>query len=127
MSARILVVEDSRVMRHMVRTALEPDGYDLHEREDGRQALDAIPSVAPALVITDVNMPEMDGLSLVRAIRTLASFRFIPVLVLTTESGDDMKREGRAAGATGWIVKPFDPNQLREVVARVLRARAARR
>jgi two-component system chemotaxis response regulator CheY len=127
MSARILVVEDSRVMRQMVRTALEPDGYDLHEREDGRQALDAIPTVAPALVITDVNMPEMDGLSLLRAIRTLAPFRFTPVLVLTTESEDHMKRAGRAAGATGWIVKPFDPVQLREVVARVLGARAARR
>jgi two-component system chemotaxis response regulator CheY len=127
MSARILIVEDSRIMRQMVRTALEPDGYDLHERENGQQGLDAIATVAPELVITDVNMPQMDGLSLVRAIRTLAPFRFTPVLVLTTESGDDMKQAGRAAGATGWVVKPFDPEQLREVVARVLGARVGRR
>ena len=127
MAARILVVEDSRIMRQMVRAALAEDDYDVHEREDGRQGLEAISTVVPDLVITDVNMPEMDGLALVRAIRQLPAFRFTPVLVLTTESADDMKHSGRAAGATGWIVKPFDPDQLRAVVARVLDARLARR
>jgi two-component system chemotaxis response regulator CheY len=126
MAARILVVEDSRIMRQMVRAALSDDDYEVHEREDGRQGLEAVSTVAPDLVITDVNMPEMDGLALVRAVRQLPSFRFTPVIVLTTESADDMKQSGRAAGATGWIVKPFDPDQLRDVVARVLDARLSR-
>jgi two-component system chemotaxis response regulator CheY len=77
----------------------------------------------PDLVITDVNMPEMDGLALVRALREQARYRFTPILVLTTEGGDAMKQQGRAAGATGWLVKPFDPNQLRQVVRRVMRSR----
>lgn len=127
MAARILVVEDSRIMRQMVRDALAADDYEIHEREDGRQGLDAVSTVAPDLIITDVNMPEMDGLALVRAVRQLPAFRFTPVIVLTTESAEDMKQSGRAAGATGWIVKPFVPEQLREVVARVLDARLIRR
>ena len=127
MAARILVVEDSRIMRQMVRAALSDDDYEVHEREDGRQGLEAVSTLAPDLVITDVNMPEMDGLALVRAVRQLPSFRVTPVIVLTTESADDMKQSGRAAGATGWIVKPFDPGQLRDVVTRVLEARLSRR
>jgi two-component system chemotaxis response regulator CheY len=123
MSAKILIVEDSRSMRRIVRSALESDGYQVAESEDGRQALNALREVAPHLIITDVNMPEVDGISLVREIRRLPSFRFTPVLILTTESGEDMKENGRAAGATGWIVKPFDPDQLRQVVAHVLKAR----
>jgi two-component system, chemotaxis family, chemotaxis protein CheY len=123
MSAKILIVEDSRSMRRIVRSALESEGYQVAESEDGRQALNALGDVAPHLIITDVNMPEVDGISLVREIRRLPSFRFTPVLILTTESGDDMKENGRAAGATGWIVKPFDPDQLRQVVAHVLKAR----
>ena len=123
MSAKILIVEDSRSMRRIVRSALESDGYQVAESEDGRQALNALREVAPHLIITDINMPEVDGISLVREIRRLPSFRFTPVLILTTESGDDMKESGRAAGATGWIVKPFDPDQLRQVVAHVLKAR----
>jgi len=123
MSAKILIVEDSRSMRRIVRSALESEGYQVAESEDGRQALNALRDVAPHLIITDINMPEVDGISLVREIRRLPSFRFTPVLILTTESGDDMKENGRAAGATGWIVKPFDPDQLRQVVAHVLKAR----
>ena len=123
MSAKILIVEDSRSMRRIVRSALESDGYQVAESEDGRQALNALREVAPHLIITDINMPEVDGISLVREIRRLPSFRFTPVLILTTESGEDMKENGRAAGATGWIVKPFDPDQLRQVVAHVLKAR----
>ncbi|HEU5320505.1 MAG TPA: response regulator [Methylomirabilota bacterium] len=123
MSARILIVEDSPSMRRIVRTVLEDDGYEVAESQDGQQALAALGHVAPHLVITDVNMPELDGLGLLREIRSLPSYRFTPVLILTTESGDEMKETGRAAGATGWIVKPFDPDQLRRVVAQVLGAR----
>jgi two-component system chemotaxis response regulator CheY len=123
MSTRILIVEDSRVVRRMVREALTTDGYELTESEDGRQGLEQVDAVAPDLVITDVNMPYMDGIALTRAIRARPACRFTPVLILTTESGEEMKRAGRAAGATGWIVKPFDPGALRDVVARVLRAR----
>ena len=123
MSAKILIVEDSRSMRRIVRAALEHDGYQVAESEDGRQALTALREVTPHLIITDVNMPEVDGISLVREIRRLPAFRFTPVLILTTEAGEDVRESGRAAGATGWIVKPFDPDQLRQVVAQVLRAR----
>jgi two-component system, chemotaxis family, chemotaxis protein CheY len=120
MSARVLLVEDSRVVRRMVRDALSMDGHEIHEAEDGRQGLQAVERVAPDLVITDVNMPEMDGIALTRAIRGLPRFRFTPILILTTESSDAMKDAGRSAGATGWIVKPFEPVTLRGVVARVL-------
>jgi two-component system chemotaxis response regulator CheY len=121
MSARILVVDDSTSVRHMVRAALESDGYDVVAREDGEQALAALESESPDLVITDLYMSRMDGLSLVRSIRALPSFRFVPILILTTESDNEMKQRGRALGATGWIVKPFDGEQLRQVVSRVLR------
>jgi two-component system chemotaxis response regulator CheY len=124
---RIVIADDSRSMRGMVRAALTPDGYDITESGDGRAALTAVRALTPDLVITDVNMPDMDGITLTREIRALPEFRFTPILVLTTESDDAVKRSGRAAGATGWIVKPFDPEQLRAVVARVLRARAVPR
>ena len=123
MSAKILIVEDSRSMRRIVRAALEQDGHQVAESEDGRQALAALREVTPELIITDINMPEVDGISLVREIRRLPAFRFTPVIILTTESGDDVKESGRAAGATGWIVKPFDPDRLRHVVSHVLRTR----
>ena len=110
-------------MRNLVRTVLEEDGYDVHESADGRQALDALHSISPDLVITDINMPEMDGITLLREIRKLPALRRTPVLILTTESDDEVKASARAAGATGWIGKPFDPDQLRQVVARVLERR----
>src|SRR5262249_42529590 len=87
---------------------------------DGRSALDAAGAIDADLVITDVNMPEMDGLTLVRELRARPAYRFTPILVLTTESGDDMKRRGRDAGATGWLVKPFDAARLRQTVSFVL-------
>lgn len=125
MPSTILIVDDSRMMRTMVRGALEADRHDVVEASDGRVALETLEQMAyPAdLVITDVNMPDMDGLSLVRALRAGARHRFTPILVLTTESGDTVKRQGREAGATGWLVKPFDPGQLRQVVQRVLKGR----
>jgi two-component system chemotaxis response regulator CheY len=123
MPATILIADDSKMMRAMVRGALQADLHRVVEAPDGRQALETLDaSGAPVdLVITDVNMPEMDGLALVRALRARAQYRFTPILVLTTESSDTMKQRGREAGATGWLVKPFDSVRLREVVQHVLR------
>ncbi|MGH7263531.1 MAG: response regulator [Candidatus Rokuibacteriota bacterium] len=121
MSARILVVEDSPVVRQTIRAALESAGHQVTESGDGEQALRCLGSAAPELVITDVYMSGMDGLSLVRAIRALPLFRFLPILVLTTEAAEEMKERGRAAGATGWMVKPFQAEQLRQVVTRLVR------
>jgi len=126
MSAKILVVDDSQSMRTLIRAALEADGYEVDESEDGEQALASFQASTPDLVITDIYMSRMDGLTLVRGIRALPACRFLPILVLTTEAGEEMKQRGRAAGATGWIVKPFEPDQLREVVGRLLRLRGAR-
>src|SRR5207302_712878 len=116
----VFVVEDSRTMRTLVRDVLEGDGYEVRESADGREALDLLPSISPDLVITDINMPEMDGITLLREIRKLPALHRTPVLILTTESGDEVKATARAAGATGWIGKPFHPDQLRQIVARVL-------
>jgi two-component system chemotaxis response regulator CheY len=124
MSAQtILVVDDSTVMRRMVRGALEADRHRVVEASDGRAALRMRETATADLVITDVNMPEMDGLSLVRALREQARHRFTPILVLTMETDAALKERGRAVGATGWLVKPFDPEQLRQVVRRVMRDR----
>jgi two-component system chemotaxis response regulator CheY len=120
MPLTILVADDSRTVRTMVRGALEADNYYLVEVPDGRAALEASASVDADLVITDVNMPEMDGLTLVKELRARPAYRFTPILVLTTESGDDMKQRGREAGATGWLVKPFDAARLRQTVSQVL-------
>jgi two-component system chemotaxis response regulator CheY len=120
MPATILIADDSRTMRDMVRAALEADHHTVVEAPDGRQALAVAEAQAADLVITDVNMPGMDGLALVRALRERERYRFTPILVLTTEHGDDIKQRGRAAGATGWLVKPFDPERLRQAVRKVL-------
>jgi two-component system chemotaxis response regulator CheY len=120
MPATILIADDSRTMRVMVRAALEADQHLVVEAPDGREALATAETRSADLVITDVNMPQMDGLTLVRALRALTEYRFTPILVLTTESGEDVKQRGRAAGATGWLVKPFDPDRLRQIVRQVL-------
>jgi two-component system, chemotaxis family, chemotaxis protein CheY len=121
MASTILIVDDSPTMRSMVRGALEADRHRVVEATDGRAALEALDSTTPDLVITDINMPEMDGLTFVRALRGRARNRFTPALVLTTEASMDMKQRGREAGATGWLVKPFNPDQLRRTVLQVLR------
>ena len=121
----ILIVDDSRTMRTMVREALEADAFQVVEAKDGADALAAVETIHADMVITDVNMPEMDGLRLVRALRELPKYRFTPILVLTTESGADIKLRGREAGASGWLVKPFDPEQLRQTVQHVLRRRSS--
>jgi two-component system chemotaxis response regulator CheY len=126
MSVKILAVDDSCSMRQMVRTALEADGYEVREAQNGQEALEVLETHPADLVISDLYMPTMDGLTLLRAIRQRPQHRFTPVLLLTTESGEEMKQRGRTSGATGWLVKPFQPEQLRQVVARVLGAARVR-
>lgn len=116
----ILAVDDSASMRQMVRYTLESAGYKVVQAADGVEALEFARSDTVDLVLTDVNMPRMDGISLVRELRTLHSYKFIPMLVLTTESGQETKQRGKQAGATGWIVKPFNPEQLLATIGRVL-------
>ncbi len=120
MSARILVVDDSASMRQMVAFALTSAGYAVEEAEDGQDALGRAQGQRFNAVVTDVNMPRMDGISLIRALRVLPDYRFIPMLMLTTESTADKKSEGKAAGATGWLVKPFNPEQLVATIQKVL-------
>lgn len=119
--AKILVVDDSTSMRQMVSFTLKGDGHEISEAADGQKALDlAKKGGAVDLVLTDVNMPVMDGITLVKELRKLGPYRFTPILMLTTESGAQKKSEGKAAGATGWIVKPFSPEQLVATVKKVL-------
>ena len=116
----ILAVDDSASMRQMVRFTLEGAGFKVVQASDGVEALEFARTGAVDLVLTDVNMPRMDGLTLVRELRALQSYKFTPMLVLTTESGQETKQRGKQAGATGWIVKPFNPEQLLATIARVL-------
>lgn len=118
--ARILAVDDSASMRDMVAYTLRAAGHDVALAEDGREAL-AVANVFEAdLVLTDVNMPHVDGLELTRELRAHEHYRLVPILILTTEASAERKREGKAAGATGWIVKPFDPDTLLATIARLL-------
>ncbi|MBI3637809.1 MAG: response regulator [Candidatus Rokubacteria bacterium] len=126
MSTKILAVDDSCSMRSMVRGALEAAGHEVHEAGGGEEALQYLATGTVDLVISDLYMPGMDGLALLAQIRGMRQHRFTPVLVLTTENAEEMKQRGRAAGATGWLVKPFQPEQLRDVVARVLGAARVR-
>ena len=116
----ILVVDDSLSMRHMVSLTLTEAEYNVTLAEDGEKGLEKAKESKFDLVITDVNMPIMDGLTLIKEIRMLEGYRFTPLLVLTTESGAERKALGKAAGATGWIVKPFDPDKLLKLVSRVI-------
>jgi two-component system chemotaxis response regulator CheY len=120
--AAILAVDDSSSLRQMVAFTLKSSGFDVIEAVDGQDAIDKLNGRAVDLVLTDQNMPRMDGLTLVRHLRTLPHFKSTPILILTTESSDEMKQAGRAAGATGWMVKPFDPRKLIEVIRKVLPA-----
>jgi two-component system, chemotaxis family, chemotaxis protein CheY len=117
----VLIVDDSATVRALVRSALEADGHAVVEAANGAAALAALEGAdAPDLVVTDLIMPEMDGLALIRALRADTRHRGLPILVLTTESGDAVKASGRDAGATGWLGKPFHPDTLRRTVRRVL-------
>jgi two-component system, chemotaxis family, chemotaxis protein CheY len=118
--ARILAVDDSAAMRQMVGITLTGAGHEVEHACDGREALAIADRRTFDLVITDVNMPNMDGITLVRELRTRASYRYVPLLMLTTEASAERKQEGRAAGATGWLVKPFNPERLLAIIAKVL-------
>jgi len=118
--ASILAVDDSASMREMVAFTLKGAGHDVTEAADGDEALKLAKSNKYSLVLTDINMPNMDGITLTKELRSLADYKFIPILTLTTESTADKKKEGKEAGATGWIVKPFDPDQLLETIKKVL-------
>ena len=120
MQRTIMTVDDSTSMRQMVKATLISAGYGVVEAADGQEALDYARENPVDLVIADVNMPRMDGITLVRELRGLNTYKFTPMLVLTTESGQDTKQRGKQAGATGWIVKPFSPEQLLSTIARVL-------
>ncbi|MEN8177995.1 MAG: response regulator [Pseudomonadota bacterium] len=116
----ILAVDDSASMRQMVSFTLKGAGYEVIEAADGVEALNIAKNKSVNLVITDVNMPNMDGISLIKELRGLSSYKFTPLLMLTTESGVDKKQAGKAAGATGWVVKPFNPDQLLATIKKVL-------
>lgn len=118
--ATILAVDDSASMRQMVSFTLKGAGYDVLEAADGMEALNVAKSNSVNLVITDVNMPKMDGITLVRELRGLPNYKFTPLLLLTTESSPEKKAEGKQAGATGWLVKPFNPDQLLATVKKVI-------
>jgi len=118
--AKILAVDDSASMRQMVSFTLKGAGHDVVEAVDGVDALQKAKNNQVDLVLTDVNMPNMDGVTLIRELRGLPDYKFTPMLTLTTESGGEKKSEGKQAGATGWIVKPFSPDQLLATINKVL-------
>jgi two-component system chemotaxis response regulator CheY len=118
---KILAVDDSPSMRQMVCFTLRAAGYEVTEAVDGQDALAKASAGVFGLVLTDQNMPRMDGISLTRKLRESPKFKTTPILILTTESSDQMKLAGRSAGATGWLVKPFDPVKLIDVIRRVIR------
>ena len=118
--AKILTVDDSSTIRRLLGAVLRGQGHDVAEAEDGVAALEWLAEHdRPDLLITDINMPRMDGFGLVEAVRAKSVHRDMPILVLTTESSDEKKARARAAGATGWIVKPFDPAKLASAIRRV--------
>ncbi|BBE50205.1 Chemotaxis protein CheY [Ferriphaselus amnicola] len=120
MAKTVLSVDDSSSIRQMVAFTLKSAGYDVIEAADGQDGLNKAKMKTVDLVLTDQNMPIMDGLTLIRTLRSMPNYRTVPILMLTTESSDAMKMQGKAAGATGWLVKPFDPSKLLEVVKKVI-------
>lgn len=119
MSLTILTVDDSRTMRDMLRLALSDAGYRVLQAVDGLDGLEALRQETPHVIITDINMPNLDGFGFIERVRGEDRYRGVPILVLTTESSDEKKAIARRAGATGWIVKPFDAARLVDVVRRV--------
>ncbi|MEG3638401.1 response regulator [Magnetococcus sp. PR-3] len=121
MAKTIMTVDDSSSVRQMVSITLKSAGYTVVEGVDGQDALTKLKASPVDMVITDLNMPNMDGITLIRNLRALPAFKFTPIVMLTTESQASRKQEGKSAGATGWIVKPFKPDQLLTVIKKVLR------
>jgi two-component system chemotaxis response regulator CheY len=122
MPKKIITVDDASTMRKMISFTLREAGHEVIEAPDGLEALAMLRSQTVDMVITDINMPNMDGITLTRRLRSLPNYQKTPIILLTTESDPAKKAEGRAAGATGWIVKPFNQEQLVSVVAKVLQS-----
>ena len=120
MAKTVLAVDDSASIRQLVSFTLKSAGYEVVEAVDGMDGLEKAKARTVNLILTDQNMPRMDGLTLIKNLRALPQHKSTPILMLTTESSDAMKAQGRAAGATGWLVKPFDPQKLLEVIKKVI-------
>jgi two-component system chemotaxis response regulator CheY len=121
MTKVILTVDDSASMRQMVSFTLKEAGYEVVSAVDGKDALVKLDEKPAHMIITDLNMPNLDGIGLIRQVRANPAYKFVPIILLTTESQTEKKAEGKAAGATGWIVKPFKPEQLLKVIKKVLK------
>lgn len=120
MAKTIMIVDDSASLRQVVSIALKGAGYDVIEACDGRDALSKLTGQKVNLIISDVNMPNMDGITMVQEIKKLAAYKFTPIIMLTTESQEDKKKQGQAAGAKAWVVKPFQPQQMLDAVAKLI-------
>lgn len=120
MAKNIMIVDDSASLRQVVSIALKSAGYDVVEACDGKDALAKLDGRKLHLIVSDVNMPNMDGISFVKAARQLPDYKFTPVIMLTTEAGDNKKQEGQAAGAKAWVVKPFQPAQMLTAVSKLV-------
>jgi len=120
MAKVIMTADDSASVRQMVSFTLKQGGYEVVEAVDGKDALQKLAGRKVDMLITDLNMPNLDGIGLIKGARAIPACKFIPIIMLTTESQDSRKQEGKSAGATGWIVKPFKPEQLMAVVKKVL-------
>jgi two-component system chemotaxis response regulator CheY len=121
MAKRFLIVDDSASMRQLVSFTIRDAGYDVVVAENGKDALGRLDNEKVDIVITDLNMPEMDGIELIKKLRAMPAYRFAPIVMLTTESQETKKQEGKQAGASGWIVKPFSPEQLLGVVRKFVK------
>ena len=121
MAKRVLAVDDSLTIRQLIKMTLSRAGYEIVEAEDGAKGLQKASAETFDLVLSDINMPVMTGIEMLRSLRKLTQYKFTPIVLVTTESQPEKKQEGKAAGATGWIVKPFEPEQLLAVVTKVLR------
>jgi len=119
MSLTILAVDDSRTMRDMINHALVSGGFEVHVANDGEHGLQVLQDCAPDVIITDINMPVLDGFGFIEGVRRSDTYRAVPILVLTTERTPELKQRARAAGATGWIIKPFDRTKLIDAIRRV--------
>lgn len=120
MAKTIMIVDDSASIRQVVSIALQGEGFEVIEAADGKEALSKLTGQRVHLIISDVNMPNMDGISFLKALKELPEYKFTPVIMLTTESAEDKKQEGQAAGAKAWMVKPFQPPQLLAAVNKLV-------
>jgi two-component system chemotaxis response regulator CheY len=121
MSKTVLIVDDSASMRQLVSFALKDSGYDVIDAVNGKDAMNKLNGTKIDMVITDLNMPEMDGIEFIKQLRTKSGYKFTPIVMLTTESQESKKQEGKQAGASGWIVKPFTPEQLIDIVKKFVK------